>query len=312
MSPHTASGVCDGDLSAAATASRRRVVRFIAFVDEAEIISQQAIEMHAAIQWDSMASHLTVRGEGGFMSQRIGDVFLEGTKYQNLGPSDQKQGVTQPPLHSLLRDGVRIPLPSPQSLDLASMELRDAIEARRSLRTYAEVPLALEELSFLLWCSQGVKPESTNKFTLRTVPSAGARHAFETLLLVNRVDGLDPGLYQFDAAAHRLIQWESPPDLSEQLAAACLNQPMIANSAVTFVWAAERVRMAWRYGERGLRYLFLDAGHVCQNLHLAAESVAAGACAIGAFNDDELNQVLELDGADRFVVYLAAVGKRQA
>jgi len=246
------------------------------------------------------------------MSQRIGDVFLEETKYRNLRPSDQQQGVAQPPLHSLLRDGVRIPLPSHQSLDLGGMGLREAIEARRSLRTYAETPLALEELSLLLWCSQGVKPESTDKFTLRTVPSAGARHAFETLLLVNRVDGLDPGLYQFDAAAHGLIQWELQADIAERLTEACLNQPIVGNSAVTFIWIAERARMAWRYGERGLRYLFLDAGHVCQNLYLAAESILAGVCAIGAFTDDELNQLLGLDGVDRFVVYLAGVGKRQA
>ena len=246
------------------------------------------------------------------MSQRIGDAFLDATKYRNLGPSEQKQGVAQPPLHATLRDGARIPLPSPQSLDLGGMQLREAIEARRSLRTYAEKPLALEELSFLLWCSQGVKPESTDKYTLRTVPSAGARHAFETLLLVNRVDGLDPGLYQYDAAAHGLIQWESPVDVTGQLTAACLKQPTVGNSAVTFIWMAEWVRMAWRYGERGLRYLFLDAGHVCQNLHLAAESISAGACAIGAFSDDEINQLLGLDGTDRFVVYLAGVGKREA
>ena len=246
------------------------------------------------------------------MNKRIGDVFLEGTKYRNLGPSDQQQGVAQPPLYSVLRDGRRITLPSPQALDLGSMGFREAIETRRSFRDYVEEPLALEELSFLLWCSQGVKPESTDKNTVRTVPSAGARHAFETLLLVNRVDGLEPGLHQYDAAAHELIQWESPADIAEQLTAACLNQPIVRNSAATFIWVAERYRMAWRYGERGVRYLFLDAGHVCQNLYLAAESIAAGTCAIGAFTDDQVNRLLGLDGIDRFVVYLAGVGKRES
>ena len=246
------------------------------------------------------------------MSKRIGDSFLEGTKYRNLEPSDQQQGVPQPPLHSILREGTRVPLPSPKALDRGSMELQKAVETRRSLRNYGEKPLTLEELSFLLWCSQGVKPESKDKFTLRTVPSAGARHAFETLLLVNRVDGLEAGLYQYDAAAHGLIPWESPTDIAEQLKVACLNQPIVLNSAVTFIWMAERYRMAWRYGERGLRYLFLDAGHVCQNLYLAAESISAGACAIGAFTDEEINPLLGLDGVDRFVVYLAGVGKRES
>jgi len=203
-------------------------------------------------------------------------------------------------------------LPFPEARDLGSMSLREAIETRRSFRNYTSEPLELEELSFLLWCSQGVKPESQDKFTLRTVPSAGARHAFETLLLVNRVDGLESGLYQYDAAAHGLVQWKSPADIAEQLTVACLDQPIVRNSAVTFIWVAERYRMAWRYGERGLRYLFLDAGHVCQNLYLAAESISAGACAIGAFTDEEINPLLGLDGVDHFVVYLAGVGKREA
>lgn len=246
------------------------------------------------------------------MNQHIGDAFLEGTNYQNLGPSDQQQGMSQPPLHSVLQDGKNVSLPKPRILDLGGMELRTAIETRRSLRAYADMPLSLDELSFLLWCSQGVKLESTGKHTLRTVPSAGARHALETVLLVNRVDDLSPGLYQYDAATHGLIQWDSPSDVTDQVMAACLDQRIIGNSAATFIWIAERYRMAWRYGERGLRYLFLDAGHVCQNLHLAAESIAAGVCAVGAFNDDALNELLDLDGTSRFVVYLAGVGKREA
>jgi len=246
------------------------------------------------------------------MSQRIADAFLEGTKYQNLEPSDQQQGVDQPPLHVLLNTGRRLTLPDPQSLNLGDMRLREAIETRRSLRTYSEKPLSLDELSYLLWCTQGVKPESTSKFTLRTVPSAGARHAFETILLINRVDGLESGLYQYAAASHELIKWESAADITDQVMAACLDQRIIGNSAVTFIWVAERVRMAWRYGERGLRYLYLDAGHVCQNLHLAAETISAGVCAIGAYNDDALNDLLKLDGSSQFVVYLAGVGKREA
>ncbi|TFH09962.1 MAG: SagB/ThcOx family dehydrogenase [Candidatus Atribacteria bacterium] len=244
------------------------------------------------------------------MSTSIGDAFLDGTKYKNLAVSDQKQGVTQPFLHAVLREGPRFSLPSPETLDLGTLALRTAIETRRSLRVYQETPLALDELSFLLWCSQGVKPESTDSHTLRTVPSAGARHAFETLLLVNRVEGLSPGVYQYDAATHGLIQWKSPEDVTEQVTEACLNQRIVSNSAVTFIWVAERVRMAWRYGERALRYLFLDAGHVCQNLYLAAESVGAGVCAIGAFDDDQLNQLLGLNGVDQFAVYLAGTGKR--
>ena len=245
------------------------------------------------------------------MSDRIGDAFLDGTKMENLGPSDQQAGVSQPPLHAVFREGRRVPLPEPSSLHLGGdAALREVVEKRRSLRTYAEAPLTIEELSFLLWCTQGVKPESTDKYTLRTVPSAGARHAFETVLSIQRVRDVPSGLYQYDAAAHGLIAWPSPDDAADRLTAACLGQSMVRQGAATFIWVAERERMAWRYGERGVRYLFLDAGHVCQNLHLAAESIAAGACAIGAFSDDDINGLLGFDGTHQFVVYLAAVGKR--
>lgn len=246
------------------------------------------------------------------MDLRAGDAFIESTKYRNLEPSDQKKGVTQPPLHTLLRDGTRIDLPAPTATGGGNMSLRSAIDLRRSLRSYADKPFTQDELSWLLWSTQGVKPESTDKHTLRTVPSAGARHALETVLLVNRVEGMVAGLYQYDAANHALVQWESQADIVEQIKTACLNQSMLETCAVTFIWVAERARMAWRYGERGIRYLHLDAGHVCQNLHLAAESIGSGACAIGAFGDDELNALLGLDGVNRFAIYLASVGKREA
>jgi SagB-type dehydrogenase family enzyme len=244
------------------------------------------------------------------MSDRIGDAFLDGTKIENLGPSDQQAGVSQPPLHVVFREGRRVLLPEAASLHLGDAPLREVVEKRRSLRTYSEAPLTIEELSFLCWCTQGVKPESTDKYTLRTVPSAGARHAFETVLSIQRVRDLPSGLYQYDAAAHGLIAWPSPEDAADRLTAACLGQSMVRQGAATFIWVAERARMAWRYGERGVRYLFLDAGHVCQNLHLAAESIDAGACAIGAFSDDDINGLLGFDGTHRFVVYVAAVGKR--
>lgn len=246
------------------------------------------------------------------MNDRIGELFLDQTKYEHMGPPDQKRGVPQPPLHALFRDGKRHSLPAAAGLGLGTLPLRTAVETRRSLRSYAPVPLSLAELSFLLWCSQGVKEESKGQYTLRTVPSAGARHALETLLLVHRVEGLSPGLYQYDAARHGLVQWDAPDDISERVMAACLNQPLVGSSAVTFAWIAERARMTWRYGERGIRYLFLDAGHVCQNLLLGAEAIGAGGCAVAAFSDDDLNRVLELDGKQRFAVYLAAIGKRPA
>ncbi|MGB2983430.1 MAG: SagB/ThcOx family dehydrogenase [Candidatus Bipolaricaulia bacterium] len=243
--------------------------------------------------------------------EKIGGEFMEKTRYRHLEPSAQERGLTQPPLQvALAEESERIGLPKLDGISLGEIELRAAIEARRSLREYAEIPLRLEELSFLLWCTQGVRDHVSERATFRTVPSAGARHPFETVILANRVDGLEPALYQYLALDHCLIGIPSSHGAAERLTAACLGQGMISTSAATFVWIADSVRMTWRYGERGYRYLHLDAGHVCQNLYLASEAIHGGTCAIGAFDDDQVNDLLGLDGRERFAVYLATVGKR--
>jgi SagB-type dehydrogenase family enzyme len=235
------------------------------------------------------------------------------TRYQYLQPSDQNKGLPQPPLQLDYDPAQRlIDLPQPAALQVESIDLRQAIERRRSVRRYTRTPLSLAELSFLLWCTQGVKKVADRQVTLRMVPSAGARHAFETYLLVNNVVGLTPGLYRFLALEHRLLELDLSPALADLVTEACWRQQFVEASAVTFIWTAVVYRMAWRYGERGYRYLHLDAGHVCQNLYLAAEAVHCGVCAIAAFNDEAMNELLELDGEEQFVIYLAAVGKRDS
>jgi len=244
------------------------------------------------------------------METQSGKCFLQATYYPNLAPSDQMRGLP-PPRLELERDhqGSAIDLPPPSSID-SRVTLQQAIARRSSVRRYAPHPLNLQELSFLLWATQGVKRVIPGQATLRTVPSAGARHALETYLLVNRVSGLDAGLFRFLASDHRILPIESDPQASDRFTEACFGQSQVRESAVTFVWLSEVQRMTWRYGERGYRYLFLDAGHVCQNLYLAAEAVAAGVCAIAAFDDQKINALLHCDGEKRFVIYLATVGKK--
>lgn len=237
----------------------------------------------------------------------IGREFLEKTHYKNLPPSHQSQKIEQPPLekeYDTTKDLIKLPEPSADPFDLSV-----AIERRRSIRTYSPTFLSLSELSYLLYVTQGVKEVS--HVTLRTVPSAGARHAFETYLLVNRVEGLRAGLYRFLAMKHQLQEMSCDPDMAVHMTMACLGQAMVKTSAVTFIWTAIPYRMKWRYSERGYRYLYLDAGHVCQNLYLGAEAVDAGVCAIAAFDDEEMNTLLALDGEEEFVIYLATVGKRK-
>jgi SagB-type dehydrogenase family enzyme len=241
-----------------------------------------------------------------------GREFMDRTKYHHMGKSDQKKGLPQPPLELPPDPGKPfIDLPGPETLSVPPLDLRTAIERRRSIRTYAREPLTPQELSFLLWCTQGVKQTTSTYWTMRTVPSAGSRHAFETYLLVNDVEGLKPGLYRFLALTHRIQQVDLDPVVSHRITSACFNQQFILHSGVVFLWTAVPYRMTWRYGERGYRDLHLDAGHVCQNLYLAAEAVGCGVCAIAAFDDDLMNGILGINGSDQFLIYLATVGKKE-
>lgn len=240
------------------------------------------------------------------LSKEEWDTFLESTKYKNLGETDEKKGFPQPPLE-LVFDSQKsvVNLPSPLEINVASVDLRKVIEDRKSVRKYLEKPLSINELSWLLWCTQGVK-----QITKRTVPSAGARHPFETYLVVNRVNGLEPGLYRFLATKHELIIVDLDETLVDKFSAANWSSEMLSSSAVIFIWVAVSNRMTYKYGNRGFRYLHLDAGHVCQNLYLATEAVDCGTCAVGGFYDDDVNALLNLDGKEKFIVYMATVGKK--
>jgi SagB-type dehydrogenase family enzyme len=251
-------------------------------------------------------------GNGSSTRQGNGQEFMEKTKYRYIGKSDQQKGLPQPPLELPPDSRTRIiDLPRPESLDIPPCDLRTVIERRRSIRSYLREPITLEELSFLLWCTQGVQRIHGNQTTFRTVPSAGARHAFETYLLVNDVGGLEPGLYRFLALTHRLQQVDMDPAVAHRITSACFDQQFILRGGVVFIWTAVPYRMTWRYGERGYRDLHLDAGHVCQNLYLAAEATGCGTCAIAAFDDDDMNAILGINGSDQFVIYLATVGKKE-
>ena len=235
---------------------------------------------------------------------------MKKTQYQYLEPSDQMLGHTQPPLElPYTGTGEVIDLPSPASVTIPTIDLRDAILHRESRRSYQKDPITIDELCFLLWSTQGVKRVSAGEYTFRTVPSAGARHALETYVLVNNVEGITPGLYRYLALENQLAEVSFERGIADKMFHACLYQQFVKENAVTIIWIAVPYRMTWRYSERGYRYLFLDAGHVCQNLYLGAEAIGCGVCAIGAFDDDAMNQLLGLDGENQFVIYLATVGK---
>ena len=243
--------------------------------------------------------------------QPTGRIFMEMTRYKHLSRADQNRGLPAPPLEQpAVQDGKLFSLPTPSGISVPPMEMRSAIESRRSIRQYSGEALTREELAYLLWCTQGIKESHEPYATFRTVPSAGGRHAFETYLQINRVSGLEPGLYRYLAFSHRLLLIDPDPEMAGCLADACLGQAMVKDSAVTFIWSCVIYRMAWRYSERAYRLVHLDAGHVCQNLYLAAEQIGCGVCAIGAFDDEIMAGLLGIDGIEEFVIYCAAAGKK--
>jgi len=192
---------------------------------------------------------------------------------------------------------------------IGAIDLADAISRRQSRRRYRPESLNLDELSFLLWATQGIRKIVNPAVALRTVPSAGARHAFETYLCVINVEDLERGIYRYLSVEHELVHVVEVADLESRIIEATLGQTFTGRAAVVFAWTAIPYRMEWRYGLAAHKVIAVDAGHVCQNLYLACEAIGAGTCAIGAYDQDAMDKLLGVDGRDEFTVYLAPAGK---
>jgi SagB-type dehydrogenase family enzyme len=184
--------------------------------------------------------------------------------------------------------------------------LWEVMARRRSLRDFLPTAISFEELSQLIWSTQGITGIAYG-FRLRVVPSAGALYPIETYIVINRVTDLTPGSYHFNVKENQLEQL-AVGDFNVNIAASALDQSMAKEAAAVFVWTGVVERTKWKYRERGYRYLYLDAGHIGQNLYLAATSLGLGCCTIGAFYDDEVNQLIGVDGKKETAVYLGAVG----
>jgi SagB-type dehydrogenase family enzyme len=197
----------------------------------------------------------------------------------------------------------RVALPAPQ--DDGGLSLAEAIEQRRSRREFAVQPLSLAELSFLLHAASGLTDLGRE---FRAAPSAGALYPLETYVVVHDVTGLSPGLYHYAVAQHALEQVRAG-DLQTALVVAGIGQEMLGQAQVCIVLSAIFQRTRWKYRERSYRYILLEAGHIGQNLYLAATSLGLGACAVGAFLDDKLNDLLGVDGETEAALYLITVGK---
>ena len=193
------------------------------------------------------------------------------------------------------------PAPGPAGADLWA-----CLQERRSLRRYRDRPLSLEEITALVWATQGVT-QAGPSYLLRTAPSAGALYPVETYLAVHRVSGVDQGIWHLHLPDFAL-ELLNPGDFRRALVEACLSQQFMGTAAVAFIWTGILNRAMSKYRERAIRYLFLDAGHICQNLMLAATALGLGCCPVGAFFDGEVEQLVQVDGHEEVALYLAAVG----
>ncbi len=210
---------------------------------------------------------------------------------------------TQPERYKAYPDANRIALPDPRGYEGLSLE--DALEVRRSQREYTGEPLALEELSRLLHAAQGI---TESGWGYRAAPSAGALYPIEVYAAAHNVTGLERGIYHYAVQQHELEMLREG-DLRAAVRKAGLGQDLLAGAAVCFILSAMFQRTRWKYRERTYRYVLLETGHIGQNIYLAATSMGLGACAVGAFTDEQLNALLGLDGEEEAALHIVAVGK---
>ncbi|MFC1584668.1 SagB/ThcOx family dehydrogenase [Fibrobacterota bacterium] len=209
----------------------------------------------------------------------------------------------KPPLYKIYPQAKAIPLPRPGE---RGMSVEEAIEKRRSVRNYSSAPLPLSALARLLLSAQGVTGKAYGTM-LRSAPSAGALYPIEIYPVVNNVKGLARGIYHYHIKKHYL-ELVKQGDFRSEITGAGLEQEMLGEADVTLVITAVFNRIRSKYGERGFRYVYMEAGHVSQNIYLQSVSLGLGSVSVGAFFDEKVNRLIGVDGDKEAAIYLHAVG----
>lgn len=225
--------------------------------------------------------------------------------------TDQQKEVPQPPLEKPYdEDSEIIDLPEIDKNIIIKDDIFQCILDRKSHRVYLEEGITLEELSYLLMMTQRVKEIRGNNYVgLRPVPSAGGRHPYETYLVILNVDGLKRGIYRYLPLEHKLLFIKEEDNLDEKIVEGVNRQKFAGNAAVTFIWACIPYRTEWRYADRTYKIALLDAGHICQALYLACETIGLGTCAIASYDQKLIDDLIDVDGKDEFAVYISPVGR---
>ena len=240
------------------------------------------------------------------MKKGVGDMFQQETKYKRGElPAGGLDWTSRPAPYKRYTDVPTITLPAPDCDQ--SIPYWEVIKKRRSLRNFSSEPLSAKELSHILWASQGITRE-VQGFALRAAPSAGALYPVETYLVIHNVSAIEEGVYHYAVETHELKQLRQG-DFRVSVARAALDQEIAYCAPVVFIWTAIFERSIWKYKQRAYRYVYLDAGHIAQNVALSAVALGLGSCQIAALYDEEANELLGVDGNNESTLYMTAVGK---
>ena len=239
------------------------------------------------------------------MKKEIGDLFQEETKYErDRLPGGYLDWSNKPETYKQYPDRLRVALPRPETEGGAP--LWSILSQRRSVRDFHARPVADHQLSQLLWAAQGITAEQLG-YKFRTVPSAGALYPVETYIVVNDVKKIPQGVYHYSVLEHCLEQLREG-DYRVTIARAALDQKIGYDANLVFAWTAVFERCKWKYKQRAYRYVYLDAGHIAQTVAMAAVALGLGSCQIAALYDQEVNDLLGVDGVEESAIYLTVVG----
>ena len=239
------------------------------------------------------------------MKKGIGDLFQEETKYErDRMPGGYLEWSKKPETYKQYPDRPRIALPRPATEGGAP--LWEILSKRRSERDFHPRSVAADQVSQLLWAAQGVTAEQFG-YKFRTVPSAGALYPVENYLIINDVEGVPQGVYHYNVSEHCLEQLKEG-DYRVTIARAALDQKIAYEANLVFAWTAVLERGKWKYRQRAFRYIYLDAGHIAQTVAMAAVALGLGSCQIAALYDEEVNDLLGVDGIEETAIYLTVVG----
>jgi len=236
----------------------------------------------------------------------VGDDFQRQTMYERGRlPDHYLDWDARPDVFKTISTRVRTALSAPTTSDGAGCW--EILARRRSVRRFRDEAVPETALSQLLWAAQGIT-QTSHGHGLRTAPSSGALYPIETYVVIHAVDDIESGIYHYSVPDHSLDQLRCG-DFRAEVARAALDQSMAAHANFVFVWTAIFERSKWKYGQRAYRYVYLDAGHLAQNVALGAVALGLGSCQVGALYDLEVNWLLEIDGIQESAIYMTAVGR---